>query len=295
MRRFILGTDWWTDCDDAVAMRLLTSAHKKREIELIGVSIDACMEYSVRSLDGFLTSDRLLDIPIGIDHAATDFTGPARYQPRLSQYASRYKSNDDAEDSLRLYRRLLSQSEGKVEIIEIGFDHVLAALLESEGDDISPLSGLELVREKVEKFWLMAGKWDEDGGKEFNFSCNARSCRGAHIFCEKCPVPVTFLGFEVGADIKTGGELEPGDILYDVLHDHGAIYGRSSWDPMLVLLAIIGDEGKAGYRVVRGRASVEADTGFNHFTESADGMHAYVVKAFEDDFYKRAINELIRL
>ena len=23
MRKFILGTDWWSDCDDAVAIRLL--------------------------------------------------------------------------------------------------------------------------------------------------------------------------------------------------------------------------------------------------------------------------------
>ncbi len=292
MRRFIVGTDWWTDCDDAVAMRLLTSAHKKGEIELLGVSIDACMEYSVPSLDGFLTKEGV-DVPIGIDRGATDFTGPARYQSRLCQYASRYKSNDDAEESLRMYRRLLAESEGKVEMIEVGFDHVLAYLLESEGDDISPLSGLELVREKVSKFWLMAGRWDIDGGKEFNFSCNAKTCRGAHIFCKKCPVPVTFLGFEVGADVKTGGELKEGDILYDVLHDHGAIHGRSSWDPMLALLAIIGDEEKAGYKTVRGRASVEAETGLNHFTESADGMHAYVVKAREDDYYKNMINELI--
>ena len=28
MKNFILGTDWWTDCDDAVALRLLTRAVK---------------------------------------------------------------------------------------------------------------------------------------------------------------------------------------------------------------------------------------------------------------------------
>ena len=34
MRNFILGTDWWTDCDDVVAMRVITKAHKKGEINL---------------------------------------------------------------------------------------------------------------------------------------------------------------------------------------------------------------------------------------------------------------------
>ena len=47
MRRFILDTDWWTDCDDAVALRLLCNAHKNKEIDFIGININACMPYSV--------------------------------------------------------------------------------------------------------------------------------------------------------------------------------------------------------------------------------------------------------
>ncbi len=293
MRRFIVGTDWWTDCDDAVAMRVLARAHKRGEIVIAGISIDSCMEYSVTSVDGFLSAHGILDIPIGVDLDSTDYGGRAPYQQRLSAYASRFKSNEDAEDALRLYRRILAESKEKVEIIEVGFLQVLAALLLSEGDDISPMSGIELVREKVEKFWIMAGRWDVDGGKENNFARTWRACRGANIFCEKCPVPVTFLGFEVGVNVLTGDNLKPGDVLYDVLQDHRAYNGRDSWDPMLALLAIIGDEEKAGYRVVRGRATVEAETGCNHFTECEDGIHAYVVKIREDDFYKNAINELI--
>ena len=49
MRSFILGTDWWTDCDDVVALRLLARAHKAKEIELLGIILNGCMEYSVTS------------------------------------------------------------------------------------------------------------------------------------------------------------------------------------------------------------------------------------------------------
>lgn len=31
MRKFILGTDWWTDCDDVVALRILARAHKNKQ------------------------------------------------------------------------------------------------------------------------------------------------------------------------------------------------------------------------------------------------------------------------
>ena len=33
MRDFILGTDWWTDCDDAVALRIITRFVNKGEIK----------------------------------------------------------------------------------------------------------------------------------------------------------------------------------------------------------------------------------------------------------------------
>jgi len=56
MRNMILGTDWWTDCDDAVAVRLVCRAVKEQKIRLLGVGINACMEYSVASLKGFLAS-----------------------------------------------------------------------------------------------------------------------------------------------------------------------------------------------------------------------------------------------
>lgn len=294
MRNFILGTDWWTDCDDCVAMRLLLRAHKRGEIRLLGVAINACMEYSVASVDGFMQLEGVTGIPLGIDAEATDYGRNPPYQKRLAGSAADYLCNDAAEDALRLYRRLLAEAKEPVEILEIGFHQVTGALLESRGDDISPLSGVELVHQKVKKFWVMAGKWDEDGGKEYNFCNTRRTSDGAAVFCEKCPVPVTFLGWEVGHHVITGGKLAEDDFLHLALKDHGSANGRHSWDPMLVMLALIGDEEKAGYSVVRGKASLDAETGANHFAESAEGLHAYVVKTEPNSFYEDMINNAIQ-
>ena len=294
MRNLILGTDWWTDCDDCVAMRLLLRAHNAGQIRLLGVAVNACMEYSVTSVDGFMQLEGVTGIPIGIDAPATDYGRNPPYQKRLAESAVDYRCNDDAEDALRLYRRLLAETQEPVEVLEIGFHQVTGALLESEGDDISPLSGMELVKQKVKKFWVMAGKWDVDGGKEYNFCNTRRTSNGAAIFCEKCPVPVTFLGFEVGHHVITGDKLAEDDFLHLALKDHGSENGRHSWDPMLAMLALIGDEEKAGYRVVRGKASLDAQTGENHFEEMADGLHAYVVKNEPNSFYEDMINSAIQ-
>ena len=188
--------------------------------------------------------------------AAVDFAGIPSYQQRLACSGAAKRTNADAEDAAAMYRRLLVQAEEPVEILEIGFPQVLAAVLASRPDALSPLNGVELFGRKVRKLWVMAGKWDEQGGREHNFCLNRRSSEAAERFCRLCPSPVTFLGWEVGADVITGKNLKQGDHLYQVLCDHGSKNGRHSWDPMLVNLAIIGDEQKAGYNTVCGTASV---------------------------------------
>ena len=293
MRKFILGTDFWTDCDDAVALRLLTRAIRKNEIALLGIAINACMEYSVAGLVGFLRADGVEGIPVGIDLDATDFGGKPPYQRRLAERFAPDVSNADAEGALRLYRRLLSTADEKVELIEIGYPQVLSALLMSEADEYSPLDGVSLVREKVSKIWMMAGKWDKDGEKENNFCRADRSRRAGEAFCRLCPVPVTFLGWEVGYGVLTGGKLNKEDHLYGTLLDYGVPNGRDSWDPMLVAMALAGDEVKAGYDTIRGWATVDADTGVNHFLRDPEGRHTYVIKNKEDAYYADHINAML--
>lgn len=289
MRSFIVGTDWGEDCDDAVALRLLTRAALRKEIALLAVGINTRTQYSAPSLYAFLEKEGC-HLPIGVDKSCPKTDWLNRYQPRLA--ACTQKTDGDFEDAVRVYRRALAQAPGRVEIIEIGFLQVLSGLLESEGDDISPLNGQELVQAKVDKVWIMGGKWSEDGGTEFNFSYTPFARVAAHKVCELCPCPITFLGFEVGVSVRTGDTLSKTDYLYQALVDWGC-EARPSWDPMLCLLALIGDEEKAGYRAVRGRARVDQETGRNYFTPDTYGSHAFVVKRFEDEYYKNEINARI--
>ena len=103
MRHFLVGTDWWTDCDDAVALRVMARAIHKGEIAVQGIGINACMEQSVSSLTAFLRSEGLLDIPLGLDREAVDFGGNPPYQARLAALGGAGISNDDAEDAAALY------------------------------------------------------------------------------------------------------------------------------------------------------------------------------------------------
>ena len=286
MRKFILDTDWWTDCDDVVATRLLCNAHKKGEIQLLGINMNACMPYSIPSLDVF-TRDCGVNVPLGVDHAATDFEGRPSYQEHLASVGKPERRNEDVLDGIDFYLSLLNNAEdNSIEILSIGFTQVLAGLLKRA-------DGKALVTRKVKHLWIMAGKWDEQGGREYNFYKNELTRRSGKEVCASWPSPITFLGYEVGESVKTGSHLADGDLLKQVMIDHGSVNGRSSWDPMLILLAIIGDPEMAGYSCVYGHARVDETDGSNYFTKDEHGPHRFVIKKYDDSYYANAIDARI--
>lgn len=289
--KIIHGTDWWTDCDDIAALRLLCRAHKAKAIELQCVCANAVMDKTAASLSAFIKNEGL-SVPIGLDRTFVDDGRRGRYQDVFAKYPHDVE-NPDCEEAFKLYRRALSQLDGKADITEIGFPQIIHQLLLSEPDEISPLSGMELVKEKVNKIWMMAGKWDEPNGKEYNLSAYPAARKAANYIFENCPVPITCLGFEIGHTVITGSHQQDGDMLKIGFEAHGSQNGRSSWDPMLVLLAIINDEEKAGYESVHGKACADPETGINNFTQG-DGNHIYVKKKFEDSYYADMIDELIK-
>ena len=288
VRKFILDSDWWTDCDDAVAVRLLCNAHRRKEVELLGINLNACMEFSIPALDVF-TRDAGVNVPLGLSHNSVDFFGKPPYQKNLAQSAVVQRENQDVPESIDFYRQILSQADdNSVEILSIGFTQELAKLLKTPED-------MQLVTRKVTHLWIMAGKWDEVGGREYNFHKDDLTRQSGAFLCDHWPTPITFLGWEIGVSVLTGNQLQDGDLLKQVMIDHGSVNGRSSWDPMLVLLALIGDPEKAGYRTVCGKARVDAADGSNYFTESSSGIHRYVVKMHDDSFYADAINSKLSL
>lgn len=293
MRSFILGTDWGADSDDAVAIRVLARHVKQGKADLKGIGINCCKENAYASLIAYLEREGLTNVPVGIDESELDFDWQETYQKRLASYKPQL-SNKDAENGVRLYRRILCEAIEPIEIMEVGFLQILAGLLKSQPDDLSPKNGVELVSEKVRRVWIMGGKWDEVGGLEFNLCINTLARISANEVCKLCPVSITFLGWEIGSRLITGDKLENGDTLKDVLVDHGSGNGRESWDPMLVTLAMIGNPEKAGYKTVKGFATVDGKTGQNYFKEDEKGLHEYVIKEMPNNYYTDMINEIIK-
>ena len=104
------------------------------------------------------------------------------------------------EDSVTFYRRRLAEAEDDgIVLISIGMFNNLAALLKSPADDISPLTGEELIRRKVHHLVSMAAILPE--GRECNVICDYPA---AETVLTGWPTPVFLSDFHIGSQMFTG-------------------------------------------------------------------------------------------
>lgn len=292
-RPLIFDTDWWTDVDDACALRILLAADRQRTAQVLGVCLSAIDDDSYATLGTFLAAEGYPRLPVGADKQGTDYLGTPSYRGPIQQRSTEHTlTDDDVEDCVTFYRRLLAQSHRKVDIVAVGFAGTLSRLLQSTPDEWSPLSGADLIRAKVGTLYLMAGNYPE--GKEHNFSLNARSRQAGTAVCGAWPGEIVFLGYEVGVEVVAGGGLPHHDLLYQVLEAHGSADGRYMWDPLTLVIALQGSPAAAGFGEVRGTNSVDATTGENRFVVHPDGHHRYVTLQQKPAWYAARLDTILR-
>ena len=62
------------------------------------------------SMKGFLRAEGMEEVVLGLDREAVDFAGKLTYQMRLARDWCPEGSNEEAQDAVRMYRRLLAEA-----------------------------------------------------------------------------------------------------------------------------------------------------------------------------------------
>lgn len=249
----IFDTDMDTDCDDAGALSILFHAHHAGAIRLLGVIADSprrsaapCCDVMCRHAGlslpvGAVYEKDLLSLPRFSDYRRHCEGMPAScfYNQKLAEPAG--LRDEDYPSAVRTYRRILSEApEKSVTIVCVGFLTALADLLQSGGDDLSPLTGPELMEKKVLRVVSMGdAPYGEERPVNFNYAMDRTA---TEIFFAACPVPVIVC--PLGTDVVTGHTLSarlpashPLRIAYESFTG-GPHRGRSSWDLIAVLYAV---------------------------------------------------------
>jgi hypothetical protein len=179
----------------------------------------------------------------------------------VQNWPSPIKNTSQVPDAVDVYRKALtSQADHSVHISSIGIFTNLKALLESEPDHHSSLSGYELFGQKVKLLAVMGGKYPSStNGPECNFcgcthaddqSADTAKEATAYVVSHLPPqVQVVFSGFEVGYQVLAGARLSsctppsnPCRAAF-ISFEGGPNLPRYSWDPLSTLFAVRGLSG----------------------------------------------------
>jgi inosine-uridine nucleoside N-ribohydrolase len=294
----IFDSDMGPDYDDVGAITLLHAFADSGEAKILATVASDKYPNAAAVLSVFNTYFKKPNIPIGVVKGNAVNKGDWQHwsDTLITRYPHKIKSNDDAEDAVTVYRRVLSeQPDNSVTIVTVGFLTNLANLVNSKPDKYSELDGITLVHKKVKRLVSMAGKFPE--GKEFNVYMDSAS---SQTVFSKWPTEVIFSGFEIGEKIKTGLPLvQNNSIQNSPTRDVFRIClpmaqednnGRSSWDETAVLVAVRGYE---PYYETQSGAIIVNDDGSNSWDEEGSKQY-YLVEKLPHEEVQHLLDRLIQ-
>lgn len=286
--KIIFDTDFGGDADDLGALAMLNHFKNKGEIDLLAVMCWSTEKYAVSAIDAVNTYYGNPNIPIAVRKGELHAT-PWNYTRVLAESLPHKLTSEEAPDATLMYRQLLSESEDQsVVIVAVGPYMNIKKLIDSGADELSALTGRELIEKKVKEFVLMGGQFPS-GENEWNFNGDMPGV--TKYVLENLNTPVTFLGFELGVSVKTGGafnELPEGHPLYLGFYHfsenapwikqnfQGEILDNSTFDQTAVLYAVRDGMGTYWHRVENGFC-VADDHGGNTWEEREGSTHSYLV------------------
>ncbi|XP_046915683.2 uncharacterized protein LOC124496228 [Dermatophagoides farinae] len=200
----IIDTDCGQYSDDVTAMAIMHSYADQNRAHILAIVANDRYEGIVPVIEAINRYFNRTDIQIGVtkDQNAYDSGRNLTWPDFVIQNYPHpmYGRNDQAENAVSLYRRMLATSaDNSVVILSIGFFTNLAHLLDSESDEYSPLSGRQLIQTKVNRMIAMAGNFPN--GSEWNIEKQVQASQ--HVI-NLWPTSVIFTGAEVGQHLQCG-------------------------------------------------------------------------------------------
>ena len=301
--KIIFDTDFGMDADDLGALVMLHNLIEKQECELIGIMLWSTEEYAVSAVDAVNRYYHHPDIPIGTRQDSTYFEA-WNYSKSIADNFPHKLNYENVPDAIGLYRELLVNNPDKsVSIVTVGPLKNIENLLKSKPDSISPLSGKELIQQKVKEFVIMGGQYPS-GTKEWNFDGNMPGV--TKYVVNNIDAPIIFSGYELGLDIRTGevfNNLDSDTPLYiGFMHFsqnapwmkdayQGNILDNSTYDQTAVLYAVRNGVGTY-WEEVRG-TNVPDAIGGNTWVNTENSNQAYLKRIVPNEYLENLIESLM--
>lgn len=307
---FIIDTDFSSDVDDAFAVSTAMWFQHNNLADVRGVVLCINSARGCWAMSALLGQHGVWDIPIANDWDDGISIGSAYHLGMTNKYP--YQENHFA-DVVNFYRMMLASSAEPINIVTLGQLTNISALLNSEPDVHSPLTGVELVRQKVKTLYILGCKangqpennmWYAGENYGINKWYGTMGVTEAAINVAKnYPGRVVFMTAELGGVFNVGQFLKSedrkmNDILTNALKDFGALdRGAIAFDPMGIYIAMLDANDMLedkGLELVPGTMRIYPN-GSSGFTDGDfTRFHLRVVKTLPDKFYMDEINNMLK-
>jgi len=286
----IFETDMGNDIDDAVALDMLYKYMDDSQISILAESVNKNSPYSTEFIHLTNYWYGYPDIPIGrVENGINSNHASGNYAEIVSLMKDEQEqplfqrpvlSNDSLPEAVSLYRKLLSeQPDSSVVLISVGFSTNIARLLHSAADEYSPLSGKELIRQKVTLLSTMGGSFGEYPLTEYNV---VKDIPAAQAIANEWPTRIVYTPFEIGKQVMYQAKTIEEGLAWCSRHPLTEAYksymtmpyNREMWDAVATLYAI---EPSDAYFTLSSWGDIHVDDeGLTTFTPRAGGTRAYI-------------------
>jgi hypothetical protein len=309
--KIILDTDMGSDCDDAGALALLHVFADKGLAEIVGcIYSSGKVPYGAGIIEAINIYYGKPYIPIGAYYGnevgdPVDKMNAEKLANDTATFGNKIIHNTDTDEQTRLNRKLLTQADdNSIVYVTIGHTKGLYELLVSTPDDISPLSGHELVSKKLNR-WVALGALNANNEenkfvKDWNFFEN-NTAAYTNYLVENFPVPVYYI--DAGNEVMTGKSLNntpEGNIVRRVYEEwlwntsqRTLDRQRQSWDLAAVYFSVFG-EGDFLKNTGSGYLEFDMEKGSRWKKDINNTNQFYIVqKENTDQSFADYLNELI--
>lgn len=288
--KIVFDTDIGNDVDDVLALAMLHSLQARGDCELLAVTVSIPDQHAGPFVDAVNTFYGRPNIPIGVIREGRNeemkFLPLAKVMDEGKlRYPHDLERSSDAPEATDLLRKVLSDAEdNSVVVVQVGYFSNLSALLGTAADEHSPLSGRELVAQKVKLLSVMAGAFQtihhNNRFTEFNV---VQDIPAAQRLAKEWPTAIIWSGFEIGIAAPYPATSIERDFKYVTHHPVAEAYylfmppphNRPTWDLTSVLYAVLPDRGYFGLSPA-GQVTIDND-GFSRFAPGAEGRHRFLI------------------
>ena len=296
-QRIIYDDDCSNDVDCVATLPILHALQDRGEIRILAMVADSADPFTAPTLKIFANSAHHPQIPIGANQTNEPASALcAKNECNQSKWAEKLVARFDPGDTrahfpdcVAIYRTALAHApDHSVAIVETGFATCINQLLASHPDTASPLSGADLVRQKVNLLSIMGGRYPS--GIEWNFECDAPGYHALFTqWTRQQGFPPIFLnGFANGEFVLAGASAKASPLTNPTRYalELAGTNQRPMWDMLSALFAARG----LAYRGTTyftqsapGTVNVSPTDGSDTWSAATDSGHFYITDAASNE------------